>query len=225
MKVKEIKIKLRENLNVEIKPWIGKTKKDFMGLFRKNGVNVNQEQVFDVLLKPYIIPDKNFFLFEEEKQYLLIKLKEISFKDNFEFEIVCSECGNNFIVESNLDQITNYSIGKDLEKIESELVKFRYFTEEQLKIMKSKLDENEKLLQLYLSISRIKDKEISSIEDIVEGLEELTLKEYNEIEKIFLESQSKLKLGLEISCPHCEDTKEYNFDIIPKFFDELLPIS
>jgi len=216
-------LKVRENLELELKEWTGGTKRKFMDLFKNKGMNIKESDVHDILIKPYIVPN-DVFLNSAEFQYILIELKRMNFKNEFKFEMKCAHCEDSFIVETTLSDVTNYISGK-LSTIDTDLTKLRDIPNQELfdDIIKKYPSENKMYLQLILSILRIKDKESESIELTKESLENLTISEYNELEEFFIENESSLDLALEIECPECNIGDVYEFDSLPNFFEDMLP--
>jgi len=220
-------MKIRKNLEVEIKPWIAKTKKDFIKLYKEKGQYIEEDELYDLILYPYINIEKDIYLSSLEKQYILIEIKKISGFNKVQFQMSCDKCEKLFDVNSTLDDVTHYHIGEFPAEIKVKDNVYKFFdvklsnTVNEAKIKYP--DEPPSYIIMLLSIREINDKKIESLDEVKEFIELLPLTEFEELEEFFFNKKSDLELGQEIECPHCGFKRYYNFDIIPGFFDELLP--
>ena len=222
-----MKLKIREDLEIELKNWTGATKQKFIGIFREKGMKISEKDIYDILILPYIEPNTDF-LNSAEYQYILIELKKLNFGDEFSFEMNCGnkDCDGVFEVDTSLSQITNYEPNAFVNiKDNLDFVKLKNIQSQEIyQNAELKLpDENKVFLQMLLSIIEINTKQSESIESVLEDLENLPLTEYNIIEELFIKNSSKIELGLDIECPECSILKTYHFDAIPGFFEDILP--
>jgi len=216
-------IKVREDLNINLKRWSAKTKKKFMDLFRKNGMNISKKHIYDTLISPYIEPN-DIFINSEEYEYILIELKKYNFDDNLEFEMKCNACKQPVSIDTTLSDITYYN-PSSLTSIKEDFIKFRNLPSQEVfqAVVEKFPDENKAYLQLLMSIESLNGVQSESISQVMEDIENLDINKYNKIEKLFVENSSFIQLLLNIECPHCNDNEDYEFDSIPGFFEDMLP--
>ncbi len=218
-----LKIKVREDLDIELSEWTAKTKKNFMDLFRKKGLKIGKKDVYKTLIIPYIEPS-DIFLTSAEYDYILIELKKFNFDDELDFDINCTNCREPFRVKTTLTDITLYE-PSSLSTVKDNLVKFRSIPTQEVyntTIDKFK-DENEAYLQLLLSITELNGKESENIAQVLEDVESLSISNYNKVEELYIDNSSQIELLLDIECPHCDSRETYEFDSIPNFFESMLP--
>jgi len=220
-------IKIRKTLNTEVKPWTAKTKKEFIKLYREKGTEITEEEVYDILIYPYIDIDKTVFLSELEKQYILIEIKKASSFNKVNFRMSCDKCEKLFDVETTLDDVTHYHPSEFPVETRINKNKFSFrdikMADTVKKAREKYPDEPPSYITMLLSIIEINDKPMSKLSEVMEFVENLPLPEFEKLEDFYFNKKSDLDLGQEITCPYCEYKQYYNFDIIPGFFDELLP--
>lgn len=216
-------INLGTNKEVTITPWKAKHKKQFIKLIESKGDNITGEELANVLVRQNI--DKpDIFLSPDEAQYLLIKIKEISISENVDFNMECDnpECNESFDVHLTLDKITHYTPST---YSKSELVNWRDIPSQTVfaKVCADNPDENVTDVEMLLHIDAINGEPTIDFKTTLDIMDELDLKYASEIERNFMSVMPFLEMGTSIKCPHCSYEDEYQFDIIPNFFEELLP--
>ena len=221
-----MELKLGTNKVVELTPWKSKTKKDFIKVFRESTKDeIKEREIINILVMPYI--DKpDVYYSAAEIQYILINLRKISITEDIKFSMDCfdtEKCGKDFDVVTDLDKLTNYKESNF--PLELNKISWRDLTKKDAlrNLIKKYSSEPPKELELLIHIESYDGTTISSIPQITEIIDDLTLTESAQLEEDFNTVTSALKIEQELTCPHCNLTKNYNFDIIPTFFDPLLP--
>jgi len=219
-----MELKLGENKTVTITPWKSKTKKEFIKLFKKKEDKVNEQDIIDVLILPYI-DKKEVYYSPDEIQFILITLREISITDEIKFSMDCDneECGKNFNIETNLGKISTYQ--ESSYPVELNNVSWRDLpAKDSLTKMIAKYpDEPPRSISLLLHIESINGELISSFQQLINIVDDLSMKEGDKLEADYEKVSSRLDIKQNLTCTHCGFEKEYLFDIIPTFFDPLLP--
>jgi len=218
-----LELKLGPNKSVGIKPWKAKTKKEFVKIFKAKGDKVTERDVLDILVYPYIDNTKQFYS-SAELQYIMTKIREISIKDkDTSFTIECSTCGEDFDVNMDIYDLVHYKetlIPTTKENIE-------WIDPESSDIIEKTLLDNEEeppdVIMLGLNIKNINGREIENIKEFLEVYDELDMNEISKIEDIWKDVTSSFSIYSTLKCDRCESSNEYYFDIIPGFFDPLLP--
>ena len=208
---------------VEIRPWKAKDKKAFIKLLEDKGENVTGEDITNVLVRS-CMSDPEIFLNPDEAQYLIMKIKEISIGNNISFDMDCDnpDCGKNFDVNITFDDITHYQPSKFPHQ--GKVISWREIPSQKIfdDVIKS-TDEAYMDVEMVLHMDSINGQPIASFQEALEIVDEMELKQTEEIEQEYSEVVAFLELGTKIKCPHCGYEDDYQFDIIPHFFDELLP--
>ena len=215
-------IRLGPNKSVFVTPWKAKAKKEFIKIFKKKGENVSEEDILNILLYPYL--KEKIYLSPAEAQYVLVKLREISLRNNeVEFSLTCNNCGEDINVNINISDLIQYKethlpIEKDgkkwedpesLDQIKNALIKFK--------------QEPPHIIMLGLNLKKYNDKEIKSLEEFLEIYNDLDFEEAEDLEDEWLGLTSDFKIIKNFKCNECNVELNYEFDVIPGFFDPLLP--
>jgi len=215
-------LQLGPRKSVTIHPWKAKAKKDFIKVFKKKGKNVSERDVLDVLVYPYI--EEKIFLNSAEVQYILTELRKISIKDqNIEFILTCDKCTKEFDVETNIDNLVHYK--ETLIPIKDDNIEWKEVSS--LKELENNLkkfsEEPPSIINMAMNIKNYNGNEIDSIEKFIEIYDDMSMGEVDIIETRWKEVSSNFEIYQELECPHCKYKTAYLFDIIPSFFDPLLP--
>ena len=217
-------IKLGEHKEIEITPWKAKTKKDFIRLFKEKEGEVSENEVMGVLISPYIDKPDTYYS-PDEIQYILIELRKISISGDIEFKMDCDNeaCKKEFTFTTTLDDLSTYTPSKypivqdgiswvDIANLKSvDTIEKKYPHEPPREI------------SMLLHIQKYKDTVITKFEDILAIVDDLSLKEGEEIINNYDSVRSDIDISASIKCPHCNVSSKYQFDIIPTFYDPLLP--
>jgi len=219
-----MELKLGENKTVTITPWKSKTKKEFIKLFKRKEDKVNEQDIIDVLVIPYI-QEKETYYSPDEIQYILIKLREISITDEINFSMDCDnkECGKNFDIETNLGNISSYQPNKYPTELNNVTWRDLPAKDSLTKMIKKYPDEPPRSISMILHIETINGELISSFQQLINIVDDLSMRDADDLERDYNLVSSKLDIKQNIKCTHCGFEKEYLFDIIPTFFDPLLP--
>ncbi len=217
-------LKLGENKEVELTAWKAKAKKDFVKLFKTKDTNITEKDVLDTLVYPYIT-NPGIYYSEDEIQYILIKLREISVNAPIKFMIECEECETENNVETDLAGLVDYKESKY--PIEIDGIVWRDLKEKNEYIRNSKNNPEETPLdvKIFSHVESIKGKPVSRIQDVVDYVENLTFAEEEDFVKAFNKANSSIDIHYVVKCSKCDFERDYDFDVIPTFFDPLMPKS
>ena len=220
-------VKLGKEKEVEILPWKTKTKKEFLKTvkeFAENGKEMKEDDILRVLLYPYV-NTKNIYLSDDEKQYLLVKIRDISLPQDIEYTINCSNCDGIIDVRCKPLEMVNYQenqypvikndiLWEDLQGDTKPLIQ---------SIIRKYGDYLPQTIEMLLHIKKYKDEEITDFEKMIEIYEDLSLMESETIVDTYDEVKSKMLIEKDIKCDLCEFEDTYYFDTIPDLFEPLLP--
>jgi len=219
-----MELKLGINKTVKLIPWKSKTKKDFIKVFKKKGEKATEEDMISVLMTPYIEPNDVFYS-SDEIQYILGTLRQISIEDVIKFSIDCDnkECGEEFPVETTVEDLMYYKESEYPKTLDNIIWRDLPKSNSLSNLIKKYPEEPPKDLEVLIHIEAINDEVITSFDHLLKLTEELTLSEGAKIDEDFKKVKSSLEIKTKTICPHCNLEKEYIFDIIPTYFDPLLP--
>lgn len=213
---------LGKDKEVTITPWKAKTKKEFIKLF--NGEQeLKEEDLISVLIMPSI-DRKEAFYTTDEIQYILTQLKSLSVGDSVDFSMDCEKCKTNFDIHLSIGDIVNY---RPSNYGVSENVIWRDIPTKQIfdDAVKNFPDEAVGEIEMLLHISAYKGVTTTSLEQILEVYNDMTISESQSLIDEYLEVRPLIELSSKLTCtnPDCGQSDDYDFDIIPGFFDELMP--
>jgi len=219
-----MEIRLGENKVVNITPWKSKTKKEFIKVFKLKEDKVNEDDILEILVYPYI-EEKTSYYSSDEIQYILINLRKISIDKKIEFGMECTneECKKDFDIFTDLDSMTNFRPGSFPQTIDDITWRDLNNKDALKKVIAKYPEEPPRELDLLMHIENYKGTAVSSIPQIMEIIDELSLQESTKLNEDYDNIKAELKIELKCTCSHCDLTKLYSFDIIPTFFDPLLP--
>lgn len=215
-------VNLGSNKIIKIIPWKGKTKKDFVKIFKEKQEKVSEVDIINTLILPYINKPELYYS-AQEIQYILTQIREISISDKIDFSIVCDGCSKNIDISTTLDDMYTYTPHKFNEIIDD--IKWRDLRSSNSFISLCSQYPEEIQTDVYLMshIEKYHDIIITNFDDIIEICDNLSIDEINKLSSDFSKIDSKFEMKNNIKCQHCNLEKKYNFDIIPSFFDPLLP--
>jgi len=217
-------IQLTQEKSVELAPWKARNKKEFIKLFQNGKASdVTEEAVLDVLVYPNLVDAEDIFLSPDEIQYIMIKLKEISIGNEIKFSMTCDECEEPFDVDLTFDDMVHYREGDW--NTEGEIITWRDVPKRStVKAIQDKFpDEKYSDLEFLLHVAKVNGVQPSSLAELMETYDDFPLKDTLKIADEYNSLKSELELYANTKCPHCSHEQEYSFDVIPGFFDELMP--
>jgi hypothetical protein len=217
-----MEIILGKNKSVTITPWKAITKKNFLNILKDKRENISEDDILKTLVHPYI-DNTDLYLSSAEIQVILRHLREISIGAEIEFTLECDNCNKEFETISTLNDISTYQpntypcdLGNyswvDIDNKDTLKTAFKKYKREP-----------EKLIELLLHIDKIDGNPIKSFNEVIDYYNNLTLPEEKELMEDFRKVESYFKISSYFRCTHCDVNKEYSFDVIPGFFDPLMP--
>lgn len=216
-----IELKLGDDKTVSISPWIGKTKKEFVKIFRDKQENVSENNIYDTLIRPYINNNEQYYS-PDEIQYILFSIRTISTNENIVFSIDCKDCEEDIAVDAELKEFFKYTPSVFPAQIDR--IKWKDIQKNSIKAIKEKYpDDLKSEIDLLLHIEAVDDVKITSYNQVQEIVDNMTLSESNKLVSDYSEAKSKISLEAIIKCPHCNVEHTYYFDKIPTLFDPILP--
>lgn len=192
------------------------------------------ENSIDKLLKRCIVEPANIVvadLCEQDKYYILLQIRILTFGSTYSFTTKCPECGTKVKVDMDLDDLEVFFADEELEKLmtvelsSGEKVEFKVLTSKDINEVNNMVSRlkagNDRGTQLFLRlasvIKAVDGKEMSLIEK-QKWLEEMSSRETNALWKAF----SQIKLGVNMNtymqCPVCGETSEVPVQMTAEFF-------
>jgi len=95
------------NLEVKFKEWTAKDERKYLQLVEKEGNELTDKMVYDVLIKP-CVENKDLVLSASQQKKLLIDIRIKSIGDEFTDIIECSNCEAKNTVDINISDIMKY---------------------------------------------------------------------------------------------------------------------
>jgi hypothetical protein len=219
-----MKVILGKNKEVTISPWKAITKKNFLNVLRDKKENIGEDDILNTLVLPYLDDEgKELYLSIAEVQWILKNLREISVGEELSFILECDACEKEFDVETTLDNITHYTPNQY--PVDDDIFSWvDLATRDSLKIaMKKYKKEPPKLIEMLLHLEKVDNEDIKNLNQALEYYNNLTLPEEKRLTDSFRNVESYYSVSEEYTCPHCGETKKYTFDVVPGFFDPLMP--
>ena len=214
-------LKLTNEKTVSISPWKGKTKKDFVKIFRAKGENITEDDILDTLVIPYIDNNEQYYSPDEIK-YILFNLRILSTTDEVEFTIECNNCEEEIVINTTLDKTFKYRLGSF--PFENDGIKWREIGKGNIESISARYpDELAKDIELMLHIEEYAGVKIKNFEQILDISDNLSIKDSNNLAQTFIDNESRVTIGSRVQCPSCNNESDYIFDKIPSFFEPLLP--
>jgi DNA-directed RNA polymerase subunit M/transcription elongation factor TFIIS len=207
-----------------LKIWKGRTKKDFLNLFKTKKDNISEPEILNIILYPYIVTKGNHLTIDEE-QYVLMHLRDLSVKTPLIFYISCNECDNPIEIRKNSVDLIKYTPNQFPEISKSENIEIEWVNQKVNinKLIKHFNDELPDFLEILNSIERINGKSFGKFSDIIEYFEDLDISDVEWITQEYERLKSKISLETRETCKVCNHTEDYYLDSLPGFFDPLLP--
>jgi len=216
-------LQLTKEKSVELSGWTGSTKKQFINLFKDKGDNVSEKDVMSILVYPFITPSDVYYS-EDEIQYILIHLRDLSLTDEIKVETECSneKCKKDLFQSVNVKELCEYTEGKF--PIVDGPITWRELNKRDDVNMTHKQHKEEPYIYVekYLHIEKYNDEIMTGFQRIMDVLDDIPLKDYNEVSDNYDRNRSKIELGYTFECVCGTETK-IEMDSIPDFFNPLLP--
>jgi len=216
-----MQLELGSNKTVEISPWVGKTKRDFMRLFKDKKDKISEQDIINILVKPFINPSDIYYS-GEEIQYILITLRSISISDNIVDTKKCQKCDVDINIDIPVNDMCEYFPSKY--PIIDDNIKWKDIKSiNAIKDVSKKYPEEPiSLIELLLHIEEYKKEPISSFQQILDIADNMSLKESDETTDNFNRNRSFVGMHYKVTCD-CGEENEFIYEDIPSFFDPLLP--
>ena len=220
----KIDLQINKEITIKLNKWTANTKKDFLEAIKKE--KVDEINIINTLVLPYIEVPEEVYLNPDELQYILINLRKISYNKAIDFKIRCSNCRE--VIECNNDVLDfcSYKMGKFPAKFKD----FKFNNIKSNFIEVSNIIDNlakhgilPNIAEMLLHITEYKNRPINTFEEIYEIYENLDLETINDLENFYNDNKSSLELKLNVNCKSCKKSDTYYFLSIPQFFDILLP--
>jgi len=212
--------KIRDK-EVKYRKWKVKDKKKYTNaLIEKNSIDIADALVYDC------IEDKNLSLTSNEYRYMLMKIRCETVGSIVDFNIVCKECGNEFLIEEDINNVLTPSYNDyDILKTNNVTLKMGSIKNKQafIEYLKDAKTVREiYLIEFLMQIEEINGEDIFTIEYLNDFIDNL---DYGDAEELFYQWEEMLfniDSKHEATCPHCNHTDEYNFEKIPDFYPDVL---
>jgi len=215
-------VTLGKNKTIQIEPWKTKAKRDFMKRIKEKGEKFTEDDLLETLVYPYIEP-KDIYLNEDEVQYVITNIRNISINDKLSFNIECSSCYETISVDTDILDLCEYQ--ENSYPIETDGIVWKDLSSKKSleKICKEYPDDLPSDLEMLLHIKEYKGKEITSFAEIMEIVDEFTLQDNEDLYNHYDKVKSKFTISKDIVCMKCNSSDTYEFESIPGFFEPLLP--
>ena len=217
---------LGKNKKVTIKPWTGKTKKKVRKFFEfaESPEEIDFKEVIKTLIYDYV--NEDIYLNDDEQQYILSKIKDISLSDDIDALTYCPICSAENTFKTRSDLFLHYKENelpfKYNEEIEFvDIISLKDFDSEVKNIMESEDYDGittEKDIETAMFI-KIKDK---NTEQVIEYLDDLPLNKTQEIIKVLNEKLPKTEMYINRRCTSCNTEVDFTIDITKPIFESLL---
>lgn len=207
---------------VTIHPWKAGTKKELLKTIKTKQTQFSETDLLDILFYPYL-DEKDKYYSDDEIQYLVLNLRDISIPDDIVIKEKCKKCGTEIEIRGKaLDfvdfQKSNYN--KKTGKYTWRDLKDKNSLE---RVIKQYPDEFVGTLDMLLHLESIDGEKINSFKEVMEYYDNLSIIESEELENFYEEVKSKLKIHKKVKCPSCGFENIFEFKTLPGLFDALFP--
>lgn len=220
---------LGKEKEIKFTNWTGKTKKVFKKLV-ENITDIDQldlDQTMAVLLREYML-DYDTYLSDVEQQFLLIKMREASLDDKFDFISNCPNCNHEQEIQSTIKDTFHFAPGQYPIKNEELDIEFVDITDQtSLESAVERITSS----PMYDGITTKADVEVAmhiktsdnkSPEQVLDMIDELDLKTLNEILDKLSDAAPKMEMYSNRVCKGCTQKVDFETEEIPDVFEELL---
>lgn len=202
---------------IKFRKWKVKDKKKFLQN-KSDPLKIKEALVYDCL------EDNDIALSEEEYKYMLIRIREESIDEKVQYEFTCDHCNQSFDFEANLNEINkpifkeygDIIVGKHIFKMTN--LRNRNFYENTILGMDD--EEERALVDFILHVDSYNSQDGLSFEGLVDVINDLDVKDFEKIFKQWEDMKFKVDNIEPVSCPHCGNVEQYEFDDLPGFFPD-----
>ena len=197
---------------VTFRKWKGKDKKEFIKCLKNPEMEFND--VIQSLVYSCIEDDKVVFGVEELK-YLLSRIRAFSLGEYINIELLCTSCMELHKQDFKLSDIIRQK-WKPLEQIEvgETTIKFGPIRNREKYIDMMEIDDS---YDFIMRIEQFNDLDIFTVQELEDMIDDLDVEDLTLIMAEFMECQFKVDDINSVTCPHCKEITEYEFDEIPGF--------
>lgn len=207
--------KLRDKV-VKYRKWKVKDKKKYMS--SDDPIILKEALVFDC------IEDKNIALDAEEYKYMLMKIRNVSIKNEIKYDFTCSHCSNEFEYTADIEEIMTPEF-KDYDDIISGKhiftlthVRNRQFYENSILGVNS--EEEKVMVDFIMHVKSYNDNDGLNFDELNEIINELDIEDFEAIFKEWENMKFYVNNIHDVECPKCAESDTYEFDDLPNFFPE-----
>lgn len=215
------KIKVGED-ELEIRAWKTKEEKNYL-ILREQGV-LNDDTLFDALVSPCIKDVEKYNFTENQKQYIMVKIREISLGSDIDIGFTCEECKNFQEITIDLNDIVTYKPEKFYDvKIDDYTFVMKKNNSPKVKerLDSFETDVEKDFALLCLSIDKVlKGKEeydTFSFDEIYSFVENLDSKVFNKLFDEFYNMIDHISFYYKVKCQICGHENEDDLETIPNF--------
>lgn len=212
---------------LHFRPWKGKERRLINELLTKEGYEPNK--IADILTYG-CMQEKDVFLNENQKQYVMFILKAKSVIDYFVFDYPCSECKNINTEIINYDDILKPRLA-EYSSSSFEGIEFKFNNIQHNPVIFKKLTSldnqfDAEFYELALTVNNIKIGEETiegySLEELVFFLDNLDIKIFNDLVEDFRKQRFEFKPTVECECQNeeCKHKNTILVDVIPNFVED-----
>jgi len=208
---------------VKFRAWTTKEEKNYLIL--RESSNLSNESLFNTLIAP-CLEDNTIELDENERQYLLVKIREISIGETFPIKFICDKCKEVNEQDVELEKAVHFS-GNSYGNIEEGDYIFNIGkpTEKALLRLNSEEAKASKIERAFINFV-ISTKEVTykgsknntfNYQELYEFVEGLPNDVFKSLYEKFSKVTSSLSIHCEVNCINCDHEKKLTFKDIPNF--------
>lgn len=201
---------------INIRKWKAKDRKTFVSEIKNK--NLDSDEIKNALV--YDCIDEDVILSPDEFRYVLSRIRAYSLGENIHFEIICSECGNEFELDIDLKDIFKTSfedkkeiIFKDINIKISDIKNKEYYN----KLLSENTDDLY-LIDFLMRIDSINGNDSYTLEELISYFNNLDIDLFDGILEQWENIRFKIDDVHSVKCPSCNNIHKYKFDELPEFF-------
>ena len=207
---------------LEIKPWKTKHEKEY--LIYKEQAELDDNSIFEILLKPCIKDVEKYNFTPNEEIYIMTKIRSISLGTDITLNFNCSECDKFNDVDVSLDDIVEYSPSQfhDVEIGDYKFV-FKQNNSKKFKerVQAANTKVEKEFVALVLSIVEVQQGDevydTFTFDELYEFIENLDTETFDVIYNAFVDMNDKLTMNYSIECLFCKVKNTGSLETIPGF--------
>jgi hypothetical protein len=209
------KIKIRDNYEIEVRPWLGKDLRNFPSIINEetNIAELEDPAIYE-LVTPCIKDFDNIYLNRDELLYILYYIRMISLKKEYNYTIECNTENCDGVIEGHINIENCDYTPMDTSVIEVNGDKIDMSAKTDITMYYENSDYKD--IGILLHINNINGKE-HSISELKDYIDNMNADDYINFVQQFIDNRSFFEVYSENKCEKCGKEYLIELDELPNF--------